>query len=168
MTTLWTLPTIIDQYAEPEAESVHVAWDLTNEPIRNIQSLGTLKHISRSPRYDIRNKTYFIKATGFNFDNLPNSLSGIELRLTTGRHGRAMDDTIQLCIGNDMIGDNRATTEILPTKLYGGALDLWNTNQLTLSSVQNSSFGIVIRLQSHLHWPHSDPVSIDLVELRIH
>ena len=79
MTTIWTLPTIISQYDEPGApvddEMSNVAWDDSSnfQELLNIgNSLLTkknLQHIARSPKYDLRNNTYFISLSGFNFVN---------------------------------------------------------------------------------------------------
>ena len=169
MTTPWTLSSTVSQYAEPGAESTHIPWESrSNFNNNSIQTLGTLKHVARSPKYDIKNKTYYLKATGFSFINLPTVLSGIELKLISSRNGRIVDETIQLCIDDQAIGDNRATLSILPEKIYGGQEDLWNTTQLNIVNIQDSSFGVIIRLQSHPNWPHNDPAAIDRVELRIH
>jgi len=170
MTTAWTLPTSIIQYPEPGAETAHVAWnDINNfsalkNLVSSVQTTGNLIHTARSPKLDIRNKTYYIQATGFNFQNPPTVLSGIGFRLTARRYGRATDDTIQICFNNDLIGDNRADLLIAPQKNYGGPTDLWNTG-LTLTTVQDPSFGIVVRFQAHKDWPHKDPVLINAIEM---
>lgn len=173
MTTAWTLPTIFSQYAEPGGESFHVEWEDNFSALRYrgrscLQSKGALEHIARSPKHDLRNKTYYIRATGFNFQNLPETVSGIEVRLLTRRYGRATDDTIELCLNEQTIGDNQATISILPEKIYGGETNLWSTDNLSIDNIQDKTFGIVIRFQAHPHWPHKDPVLIDLVEMRIH
>ena len=162
MTTAWTAPTLFSQYAEEGAESVHVPWDdkLTS-------TNGCLEHIARSPKHDIRTKTYYLKATGFTFQNLPGTLSGVELRLSVKRRGRVTDETIELCVG-DRRSENQATLELAPTKTYGGQTNLWSMANLSLADVEDSNFGVVIRFQAHPHWPHKDAAFIDAVELRIH
>jgi len=175
MTTNWTLPTIVSQYAESDAENAHISWNeldnfssLKSLDGKSIQTTRPLLHIARSPKLDIRMKTYYIRATGFNFQNLPKVISGVEARLTSNRQGRIVDETIQLCLDSVLIGDNQATLPILPIKIYGSSTNLWSTQGLSLSDVQNSTFGIVVRFQSHHDWPHRDPAFIDSVELRIH
>ena len=175
MTTAWTVPTDIIQYAEPGGESVHIPWDdshgfdvLKSADVRGVRSIGRLSHISRSPKHDILNKTYYIRATGFNFYNLPNVLSGIELLLLVTRYGRITDETVQLCIDGELIGENQASLKILPEKLYGGSENLWKTDNLSIDDITNSTFGITIRFCSHPHWPHKDPVIIGGVRMRIH
>lgn len=175
MTTYWTLPTIVSQYAEEGAEHAHIPWNeldnfssLKSLNGKSIQTTRPLLHIARSPKLDIRMKTYYIRATGFDFQNLPDVISGVEARLTSNRLGRIVDETIQLCLDSNLVGDNQATLPILPIKVYGGSSNLWNTSGLSLSDVQNSTFGIAVRFQSHHDWPHKDPAFIDAIELRIH
>jgi len=172
MTTSWTLPTNVTQYAENGAESAHISWNyldnLKDSDNRSVHSNGTLSHIARSPKTDLRNKTYYIRATGFNFQNLPDIISGIEVKLNARRYGRATDDTIALCLNEETIGENHATLPISPIKIYGSPTNLWGTNSLTLSNVQDSSFGVIFRFQAHPNWPHRDPVLVDSVEMRIH
>jgi hypothetical protein len=102
------------------------------------------------------------------FRNLPDTVSGIELRLTAQRYGRATDDTVELCFDGSSIGENRATMPISPMKIYGSSTDMWNTNTLTIDNIKDSSFGVIFRFKAHPHWPHRDPVMVDAVELRIH
>jgi len=174
MPTSWTLPSIITQYAEKGAASSHIPWNdvdnfssLKNLDGRSVQTTASLQHISRSPKLDIRMKTYYIQTTGYNFVNLPEVLTDIEVRLTSNRMGRIMDDTVQLCLANKLIGGNQATTAISPIKLYGLGSNLWKTKKLTLADLSSETFGVVIRLQSHTDWPHKDPAFIDTVEMRI-
>lgn len=175
MTTAWTNPTLITQYAEPGGEDMHLLWDDSNNfnELRNLDghTVGTLKpliHIARSPKLDVVNKTYYIRLTGYNFVNLPSVVSGIELRLTANRGGRITDDTVQLCLNDDFFGDNNATLSLDPMKIYGGDTKLWGLKTIQVSDVQNPSFGITLRFRSHPSWPHKTPIDIDAVEMRIH
>ena len=176
MTTEWTTPTIFSQYAEAGAEQAHISWDdstgwspLLNKNINEkIRTIDPLVHIARSPKHDILTKTYYVKCQGFNFINLPGVLSGIELRLTTQRRGRITDETIQLCFDNDLISDNLANLIVDPIKIYGSETSLWSVKNLSMSTIQDSKFGVVIRLQSHPNYPHRDEAYINAVELRIH
>lgn len=175
MTTAWTLPTNIIQYAEPGGESVHIPWDdshgfdvLKSADVRGVRSLGRLSHISRSPKHDIMNKTYYIRATGFDFQNLPTVLSGIELSLSVTRYGRVTDDTVELVLDSESLGENQASLSITPEKIYGSPVNLWNTKNLSVNDLQDPSFGVAIRFRSHPHWPHKDPVIINSVRMRIH
>jgi hypothetical protein len=174
MTTNWTLPTNVIQYAEEGGEDAHISWLETNNfhslkdfDGKSVRTTRDLVHIARDPRHDILQKTYYLKLTGFNFSNLPVTLSGIEMRLSINRYGRITDDTIQLCYNNVLIGDNHASLNLDLIKIYGSETDNWNTN-LTMSDIQNSSFGVIIRFQSHPNWPHKNSPLVDSVELRIH
>lgn len=173
MPTPWTYPSIIMQFSEPGGESSDIAWDESNSFFelksldnRSLQSTGNLRHIARSPKPDIRNKTYFLRCTGFNFLNLPNILSGIEVQLTARRYGRAQDETIQLCLDGNLIGENLSTAEINPQKIYGGPNEMWGSG-IIRENLLNSTFGFTLRFQAHRHWPHADPVLIDAVQMRI-
>ena len=166
MTTTWTLPTQISQYPESGADDVHVAWDnLTS--FTALRTVKDLQHIARSPKTDVTMKTWFLKLQGFNFNNVPDTISGIELRLTMNRRARITDDTVQLVLG-DTISDTRANLNLDPVKVYGSDTDLWNTKELTSANIMDPTFGVLLRFQSHPHWPHKDGVYIGLVEMRIH
>lgn len=173
--TLWTTPTLISQYPEKGGESVHIQWAeidnfsaLTSGDNRAVETVKDLLHIARAPKQDIQLKTYYIKASGFNFENLPSTISGIELRLTTSRHSRITDDTVQLWSNDKLIGDNQATAAINPVKLYGGPTELWDIKRFKPELITSADFGVVIRLQAHPHWPHRDPAAISAIELRIY
>jgi hypothetical protein len=175
MTTNWATPTRFSQYAEPEAEQVHISWDdskgfspLLSADHETVGTNGTLYHIARSPKTNLKTKTYYLKLQGFNFNNFPSTVSGIELRLTANRRGRITDETIQLFLDSDLIGENKADLNLDPQKIYGSSSDLWSTENLSMSNLQDPTFGVVIRFQSHPSFPHRDGVYINAVELRIH
>lgn len=173
MTTKWTPPTICSQYAEEGAEDFHISWDsssfssIRSNNSNSLGTMGTLEHSARSPKTDVTNKTYFLKITGFNFTQLPTTLSGIELRLTMNRGGRVTDETVSLCINDTLVGTNNADLDLNPLKVYGGEANLWDTN-LTIVDVTDPSFGVILRFKSHPQWPHRTGAFIDAVELRIH
>jgi hypothetical protein len=171
MTTPWTFPTIVEQYAEDVS---HVGWNeddgfssLKTETASGVPALAPLFHIARSPKFDIKNKTWYLKCTGFNFTNLPTSLSGVLLRLSMHRGGRVTDETISLCYQNNNIGKNLADLPLNPITIYGGSTDTWQVENLDISMIQDSSFGIVLRFQSHPYWPHKTVPIINGVELQI-
>ncbi len=175
MATDWFNPQIITQYSENDAEDVHLRWDETNSfaGLRSangtsVGTIGQLKHIARSPKPDITNKTYYLKMTGYIFTNLPDIVSGIELELKSKRAGRVTDDLISLTYNNELIGENQARLEINPIMYYGGVDSLWGLNGVSNTIIQNSSFGIIVRFKSHPQWPHNDPMDLISVRLRIH
>lgn len=174
MTTNWTLPNTIQQYSEIGAEDIHVNWldvdnfnNIKTNNGKSVRLTKDLRHIARDPKHDITNKTYYLKCTNFNFQNLSNSLNGIELKITMNRFGRATDDTIQLCLNGNLIGQNKASLDLDIIKTYGGNNDIWNTN-LQIADVLNSTFGVILRFRSHPNWPHSSNVLIDAVEIKVH
>jgi hypothetical protein len=173
MPTAWTFPSNIIQYAEPGAENIDISWDdsknfneIKSFDKKSLQSNGSLIHIARSPKTDIKNKSYFLRCMGFNFLDLPLTISGIEVKVDARRYGRAQDETIQLCLNNNLIGNNLASPEINPEKVYGSSNDKWGT-ELSKEDIRNSTFGFTLRFQAHRNWPHKDPVLIDAVQMRI-
>jgi hypothetical protein len=174
MTSNWALPRTVSQYAEEGAESSHIAWQeidsfsaLKNLDGKSIKTLSDLVHIARDPKRDIVQKTYFLKITNFDFQNVPSTIASIELRLSMKRHGRITDDTVQLTLNNQLIGSNQGDLNLDPTKIYGGEYILWDST-LSTADILDPSFGIVLRFQSHPRWPHKSSPFIDSVELRIH
>lgn len=172
MTTAWTPPSLVTQYAEDES---HIPWNEidTFSAIRTMNGKGTstskpLLHISRQPRNDIKMKTHFLKATGFNFTNLPATVSGVVCKVTMNRHGRISDETIQLTHNGELIGDNYASTNLNPISMYGSNIDTWKIKNLNLEMIEDSSFGIVLRFRSHPNWPHSTTPLIYSIELQVH
>ena len=174
MMSNWSLPTTITQYSEEGAEDAHVSWREVNNSlyIKGANTLGIrtsrdLLHIARDPRHDILQKTYFLKMTGFDFSNFDGPVTGIELRLKMNRGGRITDDTIQLCLQDSIIGKNAGSLIMDPEKVYGGENDTWETT-LSAQNINDPTFGITLRFQSHPNWPHKSSPIINAVELRIH
>ena len=174
MTSNWALPTSIIQYAETSAEDIHVSWvnvddfySLKNLDGRYVRTSRDLVHIAKQPRHDYVEKTYYLRATGFNFYNLPESVSGIEMKLSMNRYGRITDETIQLCLNEKLMGDNKATRNLDLEKKFGGETDTWEAG-LSIADIDNSTFGVLIRFQSHPDWPHKCSALVDAIQLRVH
>lgn len=166
MTTLF--PKNFSQYAEEEGEDIHIKWNESKFTLLcNLETEGTLAHFSRSPKHDKVNKTYYLKAQDFNFSSLPEQITGIELILKTDRKGRITDDTIQLLINDQPVGDNKSNLNLDPIKTYGGSNDLWGLENLNGNEITNT-FGVLMRFRSHPHFPHRDGMYIRSIELRIH
>lgn len=175
MTTYWVSPNHVVQFSEPEAEQVDVAWDDANQfkqiitkDKRSLSTAGLLKHIARSPKNDIKNKTYNLRATGFKFQNVPSTISGIAVRINVQRFGRAMDDLVQLSLNGKEIGNNQADMELLPEKIYGSSSDLWGLDAILKQDIEDESFGVTVRYKAHPNWPHASSVLIDSIEMRIY
>ena len=174
MTTPWTSPTTIIQYSETGAENVHISWfdqdnfsALLNQNGRFVSTTAPLLHIARQPRNDITMKTWYLQCTGYNFSNLPDTISGVAMRLTMNRGGRITDETVQLSYQNNAIGLNKANLGLDPQQTYGGMTDIWEIADIDASMIQDPSFGVVLRFQSHPMWPHRTAPGIDAVELQI-
>jgi len=174
MTTNWALPTSIIQYAEPGAEDAHVSWlevnnfyGLTNLNSPGVQTSRELIHIAKQPKHDLVEKTYYLKLSGFNFLNLPNVISGIEMRLSVNRRGRITDETIQLMKNDQIDGDNYASLHVDPVNMYGSSTDTWHSSISSLD-LENKNFAVLIRFQSHPNWPHKAGAIVNAAEIRIH
>jgi len=178
ITTLWMTPTIVSQYAEPEAELIDVRWDDTDNfssmdyvDGRYVKTVGDLVHLCRYPKGDIITKSYYLKIQGYNFSDLSskiNTITGVEARITAKRAGRIMDETVVLCVDNVAKGENHAGLLVDPVTYYGSATDLWKTKGITVEEAMNPNFGVIVRFQGHLQWPHRDGMLLDCVEMRIH
>lgn len=175
MTTDWYNPQNISQYAETGGEAIHISWDdssgFSSLKVSNgisVGTLGKLIHIARSPKPDIVNKTYFLKMTGYNFQNVPSTISGVELKLYSKRAGRVTDDTICLTYNNQQLGDNQARLEINPLMYYGGPTSFWGLDSISKNIIEDPTFGVILRFKSHPSWPHNDPIDLISVQLRIH
>jgi hypothetical protein len=175
MPTSWTYPTTASQYTDTD---VHIPWLHNNETfteidlgsktyeINLIYSAKDLLHISNTLVQDIRMKTYYLVLTGFNWRNLPITISGIEARINVRRTGRITDETIQL-YHDAPIGINQATLDLSNDKLYGAPDSLWGSAEITRDMLTEPTFGIVLRYQSHPDWPHKVTPNMEHVQLRV-
>lgn len=169
MPTKWYYPNSVDQYAEV---SVHVPWLTDFDKIKHpdgkfLRLSKTLLHIANPTTNDLKMKTYYLVLTDFQIDNCPSIISGIEIEINMNRGGRITDDTVQLRYNDSFIGINRANFDLAPNKIYGDQTDLWETN-LTKQQVEDSSFGVGVRFQSHPSWPHNEYAKIDYIRLRLY
>lgn len=163
MATQWIRPREVIQYAESGGESVHKPWDFNSIPTNGILPIkldGTLLHISRSPKPDKVEKTYYIKFSDFPFSNIPTVIQGVNLKLNASRNGRITDDTVQLLSNQAIISDNAANLTVENNKLYNFPF----TNAL----VFDSNFGIELRFRSHPSWPHNETIIINSVEIQLY
>jgi hypothetical protein len=138
------------------------------------QTAKPLRHISNPASGNLRDQTYALVCTEFNIPSL-DEVNGIELRVVGQRNGRIADETIQLTYQDSAFGDNNFNYETdgegrLPlfndTK-YGGPTDLWGTD-ITPEILQDSSFGVILKFQSHPYYPHSTAMLIESVSLTIY
>ncbi len=172
-TSGWYYPTKIVQYAEqPDEQTGHIPW--TNPETLSILGSnyittdGFVYRTSRYPKADLTTKTYFLQATVCLFENLTDPIKGIELKLDADRGGRVMDETVQLCLKGQLIGENQANTEVRRDKVYGGETDMWGLKALSPNSVMHNQFGVWLRFKSHDDFPHYSAVTISSIQLRVH
>jgi hypothetical protein len=172
MSTNWSFATTITQYAE---DSSHIPWKdsgtgfyeaLYNDNVY-LETTKSLLHIPRAPINDLTMKTWFLKFTGFTFNNIPNTISGVIAELGMSRGGRITDDTIQLTYNNVLIGENYANLGLDIVKQYGSSTDLWEAN-LTNTIINDPTFGIVLRFRSHPSWPHNSTPMVDYIRLIVY
>lgn len=177
MPTSWTYPTIASQFTDAD---IHVPWlhnntnflnselDLTTKEfeINQIRSSKDLLRISNTLVQDIKMKTYYLLLSGFEWEDLPNSITGIEARIIVRRTGRITDETVQLHL-NEFIGSNQATLDLDNDKVYGASDSLWGLDEITRTMLNNPDFGIVVRYQSHPNYPHKTTPNIEHVQLRV-
>jgi len=171
MYTKWFYPNAVSQYAEIEED---IAWNGDNSFLNLKHADGTfltlskpLLRIANTTVNDIKMKTYYLKLTDFQVNLTFNQLNGVEFELNMNRGGRITDDTIQLLYEDESIGDNLINIDLAPIKMYGGSDDLWGA-QLTKEMVEDNSFGVLLRFQSHPAWPHREYAKIDYTRLRFY
>jgi hypothetical protein len=173
-------PTSIFQYAEDPTNQISWRSDMLHflaySSQGGVTTVTPLTHIARSPKLDITNQTWFIQATGFNFNNLPSIISGITATVKMNRGGRVSDDTVQLCYQGVLIGDNKAQVAyddhlnhsyLTDITQYGNINDNWNIKNLTSAVLQDPSFGITMRFKSHPMWPHKTTPILYSVDIQI-
>ena len=122
---------------------------------------------------DLRNKTTMLSFTNFNFLNVPDSITGVELQISIDRFGRISDSDVFLCYNGDPIGVNKTNYDQdvenhlinFNKNIYGGATDFWGA-ELTPDMIQDPSFGIMLRVQSHPFYPHRCGCTVRQVSLR--
>lgn len=172
MYTSWQFPTTVSQYAEHES---HISWESNTDFAeingfdgRSIKTSKDLIYISNPTTNNIRSKTWFLVATNFNIGQIPGTISGIEVMVNANRGGRITDDTVQLYLNQEFIGDNMATATLEMSKSYGGPREIWGLDEITSDIYQSSEFGVVLRFQSHPHWPHRESILIDSLAIRFY
>ena len=84
-----------------------VPWVIGDHPA---YSERDIVHTVNTTNGGIRNRTWYIHYTNFDFDNtVPNVITGVEVILKTRRNGRVYDETVCLSYANDPITDNKTS-----------------------------------------------------------
>jgi hypothetical protein len=110
---------------------------------------------------DIRQKTTCLYLTGFNLLDVPETVNGIQLTLDIQRNGRIADAEVFLCHNGNQIGASQVNYSAdLEDHLlyfnvndYGGDGNNWGVT-LTTDLLQDPTFGVSLRFQSHPFYPH--------------
>jgi hypothetical protein len=170
-------PTIVNQLGEePNIAWLAVGYDgnTTVTSSKKIRTSMDLKHIANPASGPIRDSTNTLIYTGFEIPNL-GTISGIELRIVGQRNGRISDETIQLTYQDSAIGRNNFYYEtdeegrlpLFNDTVYGGPEDLWGS-EITADMLQDPSFGVILKFQSHPYYPHSSGMIIETVSLTVY
>ena len=169
-------PSVVTQIGEEP----NIAW-VTTVPSNGIfllrrrwQTVEPLKHIANPASGPIRDSTFALVCTGFDIPLL-DEINGIEVRVTGQRNGRIADETIQLTYENSAIGRNNFNYEtdeegrltLFNDTVYGSPTDTWGA-EITPEILQDSSFGIILKFQSHPYYPHSSDMQIESVSLTVY
>ena len=165
MPSPWLCPSSVTQFTDSE---YHIPWlnvDDNFTDIRLIRTVKDLLHIPNPLINDFRMTTYFLVIKDFNWVGIPDTITGIEASINIRRTGRIMDDTISLYNGS-AIGENKADKIMDNSKTYGGSSDLWSLETLSPSDL-DENFGLVLRYQSHIDFPHRTTPNLEHVQIRI-
>jgi hypothetical protein len=169
-------PSVVTQLGEEP----NIAW-VTTVPSNGVfllqrrwQTAESLKHIANPASGPIRDSTFALVCTGFNIPLL-DEINGIEVRVTGQRNGRIADETIQLVYQDQAIGRNNFSYEtdeegrlpLFNDTVYGGSEDLWGS-EITTNMLQDASFGVILKFQSHPYYPHSSDMQIESVSLTVY
>jgi hypothetical protein len=173
------IPTKVDLYSEdPENEISWSAFTASESDFllqKRWRTVKPLVHRANSATGAIRNSTYSLICTDFNMSELPDEITGLELNLQAQRNGRISDYQIQLTYQNNPIGENNfkyiTNSEghflLLNETTYGGPEDLWGT-ELTKEILQDPSFGVILKFQSHPYYPHSSGMLVESVSITVY
>lgn len=171
-------PTSVEQISEmPDQE---IGWRSSNTTeVDNLlecrwTTVRSLSHIANPATGDIRNKTWALVCAGFQMTELPEVITGIQLDLNGQRNGRIVDEVIQLTYQNQPIGNNNfeyvtdseGHLKLTNETTYGGSTDLWGT-EITPAMLQDPSFGVILKFQSHPYYPHRCGITLDSVWLTV-
>ena len=171
MPTPWFYSNSITQHAE---DSSHISWSneldgftaLKSNNAESIITTAEILHIANSNLNDFKMKTYFLNLVDFRITNLPSVITGLEVEISMNRGGRITDETIQLMFANSLIGENQAYYMLSVDTTYGSPTSTWEAN-LTPAILQDPTFGLSIRYQSHPSWPHRESPKIEYIRLRV-
>jgi len=165
MPTKWTYPNTCTQYTDAD---FHVSWMNVGEDFEEVNMIRGEKeiyHIANSLSNDRKNKTYYLVCKEFDWEDLPEIITGVEVYINIRRTGRITDDTIRL-YNQGPIGENMADNKIDDIKIYGSETSKWGL-ELTSEQFTDPEFGLVLRYQPHPSFPHSTTPYLQHVQMRV-
>lgn len=166
ITEIRKTPSIIEQVT---TEVDNVNWtnlDAIKRPDGFALTDKDLYYISGVTNVSYRNSAAQVWVTNFNFENL-GTIVGIEVQLVTQRLSRIQDKIISLCYQGQIVGENKFNLNAENDQMYGSNIELWGRTW-TSEEIEDPTFGVVIELQPHLHYPHSEPGLIDFIAIKIY
>jgi hypothetical protein len=168
MPSKWFYPTIVTQHGEVPK---HIPWYGTDDDFTEINLVTTQKDLTTVSNDLIRNmrtKTYYLNLSRFELEDLPTPIVGIELFVNLQRQGRITDETVVLTYNGEKLSSNKANKDLDNIKTYGSSTDLWNIPETILPLITDSNFGLLLRYQSNINWPHRSPVLMEHVQIRFY
>ena len=167
MPSQWFYPSAASQYTESHTHNSWVGIDSDFNYINDVRTTLDLTTIDNDVIKNMKTKTYYLVFTDFKISEITYPINGIELFVNIRRGGRITDDTISLYYNNDVLGTNKATAELNDIKTYGSSTDLWDAQSTAKEVLEDTSFGVLLRYQSHPFWPHRTTPNMQHVQLRI-
>ena len=142
-----------------------------------ISTIKPLTHVANPTRGPKLDKTYYLKCTNFNIGNLPNTITGITLHISSQRNQKIIDETVCLIYDGEVISDNKTNLsaghygveghmKIENDASYGGPQDLWGAT-ITKTMLQDSKFGVLLRFSSNPMRPHKDGMLVYQITLEV-
>jgi len=105
--------------------------------------------------------------TGFHWDDITDPINGFEVYINLKRKGRILDETIGLWYNGEQVGGSKADGDLSNIKTYGGSGDTWNFEQISSGILNSGNFGLLLRYQSNINWPHRDTPNMIQVQARV-
>ena len=96
--------------------------------------------------------------------NIPAEIVGLEVEVRSKRSGRVEDHQIQLQLGDEPIGDNRAVSNSGATHVYGSPTDTWGC-RLTFADINRLS--VLTQYLCSVQEPKGS-ITVDTVQLILH
>ena len=135
----------------------------------------SLTHLSNPACGDLRTKTQALICTNFQITDIPDVITGISVNVVAQRSGRIVDETVQLTCQDQAIGknnfvyitDSEGHLPIKDNTTYGGSTDLWQA-EITPAMLQDPSFGVILKFQSHPYYPHRSGMLLNSVSLTVY